>query len=262
MVLHRLVEVKGGKGRRIEPGEPHGTHEHKLQRVFRVLEIVFDVVPVLVYAVHPVTVRFDVELLLGEFLFLVRVLTYDNGHLDRSHVIQLLLEQLLFINVSRFLNLAAKLLDLLLPEALNLVIHLHGGELVQGYHHTFAEVAAPREMVNDVLGDGIQTAVPLDDLDFLRKFVFQFLLLRVVQILVLANLGEFLSEIVVLNENLWDTLLVKQRYSCTVVHGLPKIVFRNVTTKPLIGLAFFTQQGGAGKCDKLRVLQTSAHVLC
>lgn len=125
-----------------------------------------------VHPVHPVTVRFDVELLLGEFLFFVRFLAYDNSHFDRSHVIQLLLEQLLFVSISRFLNLAAKLLDLLPPEALDFIIHLHGGKLVQGYHHTFAEVAASWEMVNDVLGDGIQTVVPLDNLDFLRKFVF------------------------------------------------------------------------------------------
>jgi hypothetical protein len=54
--------------------------------------------------------------------------------------------------VSRLLDLAAKLLDLLLPAALNLIEHFHSGELVQRYHHTFAEVAAPREMVNDIVG--------------------------------------------------------------------------------------------------------------
>jgi hypothetical protein len=67
-------------------------------------------------------------------------------------------------------------------------------------------------MVHDVFGDGIQTVVPLDDLNLLRKLVFQFCLLGIVQILVLANFGEFLSEIVVLNENLWNTFFVEQRY--------------------------------------------------
>ncbi len=97
-------------------------------------------------------------------------------------------------------------------------------------------------MINDILCDGIETVVPLDNLDLLREFVLQFRLLRVVKILVLANLGEFLAKIVVLNENLRDALLVEQRHSCAVIHGLLEIVFRNIIAEPWFVLRSLPKQ--------------------
>ena len=56
VVAHRLVEVHRGGGRRVEPGEPHGTHEHEAKRIVGVFELGVEV-----FSDHALTVLGDVE---------------------------------------------------------------------------------------------------------------------------------------------------------------------------------------------------------
>ena len=80
-------------------------------------------------------------------------------------------------------------------------------------------------MINNVLGDGFEPVLAFDDLNFRRELVLQLRLLRVVQVLILDNLGKLFAQILVLNQDLWDALFVKQRHGRAVVHGLLEIVF-------------------------------------
>src|ERR1039457_4055279 len=56
-VLHRLVQVDGGAGRHIEPGDPHGAHEHDAEGIIWILELAFQI---RFFLRHPLSMRGDV----------------------------------------------------------------------------------------------------------------------------------------------------------------------------------------------------------
>ncbi len=97
VIFHRLVEVQGGEGGSIEPRLPHGAYENQLQRAFRGFEVIFNIVAVLIYHVHPLAVWFDVEVLLFKLLFLFSFFAHNHCHFHQPHVVQLLLHPILLV---------------------------------------------------------------------------------------------------------------------------------------------------------------------
>lgn len=83
--------------------------------MLRVFEIVFYVVSVLIYCVHPLAVRFDGKLLLGEFFLFVRLFTDDHCHLHRAHVVQTLLQSYFLDFIFGFRDLPAQVFDGFFP---------------------------------------------------------------------------------------------------------------------------------------------------
>lgn len=89
--------------------------------------------------------------------------------------------------VSRIFDLSSQLLDLLFPEPLHLVVHLHCGELVHRDYHALAEVTTAGKMIDNVAGDGCQPVISLDDFQLAGEPVLQLCPLGIVKILVLQD---------------------------------------------------------------------------
>ena len=69
-----------------------------------------------------------------------------------------------------------------LPVRLHLVVHPHGGGLVDGDDHRLAGEAAAEEVVDDVLGDRVQPVVAGDQVVLLAELPLQLPLLVLVEI--------------------------------------------------------------------------------
>ena len=57
------------------------------------------------------------------------------------------------------------------------IVHTDSGELINGNHHAFPAEAAPGKMIYNVLRNGIQTVIALDDFHFTGIMIFQAALL-------------------------------------------------------------------------------------
>ena len=79
-------------------------------------------------------------------------------------------------------------------------------------------------MIDNIFGDSFKSVLSLNDFDFLSKSVFQLRLLRVVEILVLDNLGKVIVEVLILNQHLRNAFLVEQRNGCSIDHRLLEVV--------------------------------------
>ena len=113
-------------------------------------------------------------------------------------------------------------------------------------------------MIDDIRGDKLQTAIPLDDLNLLGRPVFQLGLLGRSQILILQNFVKLLAEVFVLVLYLRYPLLVIERDCGAVIHGLLKIVLADVITEPGVGFPVAPQERCAGKSQILGVRETGA----
>ena len=80
VVAHRLVEIHRRCRRRVEPGEPHGAHEHQPERVVGILELGVEVL-----IDHPLAVLGDVETGLGHVGDLVLGLRHNHSHVGAAH---------------------------------------------------------------------------------------------------------------------------------------------------------------------------------
>ena len=164
VALHRLVEIQCRERRHIKSRQPHGADEHQAQRVVLVLEAVLDILAVGRDLVHLLAVLGDVQSVLHELLGLLGLLADDDGHLNAVHVVEHSGEFVALLLGGGFVAFLDDGFYLLVPVMHHLVVHLHGGVLVDAHHHAFAQEAATREMMGDILGDLVQALVTLDHL--------------------------------------------------------------------------------------------------
>src|SRR6266481_502291 len=115
-------------------------------------------------------------------------------------------------------------------------------------------------MIDDVFCDRLETIVALYYLDFSREFLFQLFLLGVIQIFVFEDFVKFITQVLVLNKHLWDTLLIEERHRRAVIHRLLEVVLRNIIAEPGIGFAFAPEQWSSGERHVLRIRQAMSHV--
>ncbi len=146
------------------------------------------------------------------------------------------------------------------PVCLNLVVHAHGGGLVDADHHGFAAMAAAQEMGHQVLGDGLQALLAGDQVVLAGELALQLGLLGLVQ------LGRFQQPLHVLVEmfvgklKFGDAVFVVERHGGPVFDGLGEIVDADIIPKHLAGLFLTGHQRCAGKADEGGIGQGVAHV--
>ena len=188
MPLHRFVEIERGERWHVKTREPHGTDEDQAQRVILILEAVFDVLAIRCYRLHLLAMPRDVKTLGGKLLLLAIFLTNHHCHLYLIHIVETFGQSDTLIMRLCLIALFDELLLLLSPVFLYLVIHSHGSVFIHTHHHALAQESSSWEMMGDVLGYAVQSAISLDYLQDARGRVLQEFFFSVVEILIFHNL--------------------------------------------------------------------------
>ncbi len=192
---------------------------------------------------------------------LVLRLRDDHGHVGLSHVARSALRA-----PARSIGVAGRQLGLQLgqvhlPVLLDLVVHPHGGGLVDGDDHRLALEAAAQEVLHDVLGDRLQPVVAGDQVVLAGELALQ-----------LASPGprparrpragrsmsSLRSGLVSCSSG--DAVLVVQRHGGAVVDRLLEVVDADVVAEDLARLLLAGDQRRAGEADEGGVGQGVAHV--
>ena len=215
--------------------------------MFRVLEVILDVVALFVHLFPAGPVRFDVQSLGLEFFLLAGLTADHHRHVYPAHVVNDLLKPPLFEIVTGFLDTAEQDFNLLFPESLHLVVHLDGGKLVHRDDHALTQITSVREVIDDVPGNGFQPVIAFDHLDLAGEFFLQLGLLGFVKVLVFQDLVKLVTQILVLVPNLGHPFLVEKRHGGAFIHGLLEVVLADIVAKPGVGLALASQQRRPGK---------------
>ena len=275
VVAHRLVEIHGGTGRRIEPGQPHGAHEHQPQRVFGVLELL---IKRRLRFVHALAMHFDIQPQLLHLCDFVLARRDDQRHAGAGENLQPLLQLGLaripprlrrtrFTTVRQKRQFAQFLLHapgLRCPVRLDLVVHLERGSLVDGHHHCFAhrvaQCAAPEKMPHDVLCHRLQPVVAREQVILPVQLTLQPGFLFGVKFGILNQLVNVVIQIGIDELQFRRAVLVKQRHGRAVLHRLLEVVDRHVITEHILGALFAGNQRRAGKGEEQGLGQGRAHV--
>ncbi len=201
----------------------------------------------------------DVEPLVCQLLHLVLTLGDHHCHIGRLQHSDLVLERLLLLLGGRG-QVSLKSPQVVLPVGLNLVVHLHGGGLVDADHHRLALVAPADEVLHQILGDGFQAVITGDQVVLTGEDPLDLLLLILVQLGIFQKPGQILVEVLVDQLQLGDTVLVVERHRGPISDGLPEVVDRDVVTKHLLGLFLTGHQRRPGEAQEGGMGQRRPHV--
>ena len=115
--------------------------------------------------------------------------------------------------------------------------------------------------MSNVLRNAIQAFLPLDDLHYAGRRVFQEFLLPVVQFLLLTYLVDVGIEPIIGQAHLRHPSTVKQRHRIAVLYRLSKVVFRHIIAKPLVGEPPTAQKRSTRKGNIVGIRQSRVHIL-
>ena len=185
MVAHGSIEVDGRDAGRIEPGHPHGAHEHQPQRVGRVLEVL-----VKRPCVHPSPVGLDIEALLGEGLDLVLTLADHHRHVRGLHQLDAAGQPWL-LQLGQRVALCLQLNQVRGPLLAHHLVHAHGSGLVDADVHGLAQEASADEVANEVVSDCLQPLGPRQQLVLVGELPSDPAFVVVIELGVFEQLDEF-----------------------------------------------------------------------
>ncbi len=158
----------------VEARPPHGADKDQPEWIGGILELLIQVL-----GHHPPAVRHDVQALLPEFLDFPLFLGDDDGHVGLFHKGNLGFQGSLLLQ-RRSSELDLQVLKGTPPVFLNLVVHPHGGELVNGDDHGLAQVAPVDKVLYNILSDLFQAVVAGDEVVLAGELARQQRLLSVV----------------------------------------------------------------------------------
>ena len=255
MVTHRLIEVHGRTGRSVEPGHPHGAHEHQPERVHGVLEPGIEVL-----VVHLPAVRSDVQAEFGHVGHLALGLGHHHGPFGSAHELDLGFQ---VWTLQRWCvhQLGFELRQLVVPAFVDQVVHTHGGRLVDRHVHGFTGEATVHEVFDHVVGDRFEAFKTGDQVVLAAELAGHGLLLVGIQGCFVQQRFELGIEVLVGELQFGDPVLVVERNRCLVDDRVSEVVDRHVVAEHLPGeFLLVVDQRRAGEPEERGVRQRGAHV--
>ena len=225
MSLHRLIKINRRKALYVKSRQPHCAYEHKLKRIRRVFESIFNVLSLGCDFIHLGTVRRNIKPLRRELLILVRFFGNDNCHLHSVHIVDHCGDLISFLFCGGFVSLGNKFFLFLNPIVLNLIIHLYGSIFIHRYYHCFATETTTRQVMHDISCNFIKSVITLDNLKDSRRGIFKELRFGFVEIFILDNIKHIVVKKIVFKPNLRYSTTIKQRYGRAIFDRLRKVIF-------------------------------------
>ncbi len=147
-----------------------------------------------------------------------------------------------------------------LPLALHPVVHLDGGGLVDRDHHRLALMAPADEVIDEVVGDGVEPVVVGDQVVLAGELPGEALLLVLVELGLLEDLFHVVVEVRVDQLHLGRAVLVVERHRRPVLDRLAEVVDRHVVAEHLPGPLLPGDQRRPGEGQERCVRQGVAQV--
>ena len=158
----------------------------------------------------------------------------------------------------RYLRLQVR--QMLLPILLYLVVHAHGGRLINGDHHRLAFVSATREVGDDILCDLFEALIPGNKVVLAPEFPFQLPLLLLIQFRIFEEPLHVLVEVLVRELHFWYSVLVVQRNGVLVFDGLAEVINTDVIAEYLPRLLLPSHERRPREPDECGVRQGVPHI--
>ena len=133
--------------------------------MLRVFKVIFNIFSVFINSTHSLNMRFNCESFLLEFLLFLfcSFRTNYNCHFNTVHIINSIFQAFSFQFVSCLRYSFIQFFNLIMPVALNFIIHLYCCELINRNNHTFSTKSSVREVLYNVFSNSIKSVVSFND---------------------------------------------------------------------------------------------------